>query len=306
MNSKIEDLKHLLKTLNIDWNSLFEAKFNSKTYTSPFYFGVYRVMYYRGYENAEKNFKIRLNGLITHLDTLEITSPIAIKCLVKIKAFQENLLTVYFRSEAFKADCRTSLLKNIRPLTRTRIVGNRNEIQKTETLVDPKEFKLINKLYHQLSPFNYSYSYLTHFFYISDTDITTLLVDDVTNSANVDFDLEVYEAASRVGDSTLVMRESEIQSVANEFYQSLSETLSPEELARLNTPDGFSSSYYIAVWTLMRLGRLRHPDFPEEQISTHIINVLPETWRKGEEESLSIIRQSPFSDAAKEVEYVWF
>ena len=135
---------------------------------------------------------------------------------------------------------------------------------------------------------------------------TTLLVDDVTNSANVDFDLEVYEAASRVGDSTLVMRESEIQSVANEFYQSLSETLSPEELARLNTPDGFSSSYYIAVWTLMRLGRLRHPDFPEEQISTHIINVLPETWRKGEEESLSIIRQSPFSDAAQEVEYVWF
>ena len=178
MSRKIEDLKNLLKTLNIDWNSLFEAKFNSKTYTSPFYFGVYRVIYKPGYENAEANYKARLNGLITHLDTLEITSPIAIKCLVKIKAFQENLLTVDFRSEAFKADCRTSLLKNIRPLTRTRIVGNRNEIQKTETLVDPKEFKLINKLYHQLSPFNYSYSYLTHFSYISESDIKTLLVDD--------------------------------------------------------------------------------------------------------------------------------
>lgn len=178
MIDKLKDLKNLLKTLNIDWNDLFEAKFNSKTYTPPFYFGVYRVIYKPGYENAEANYNARLNGLITHLDTLEITSPIAIKCLVKIKAFQENLLTVDFRSEAFKEDCRTSLLKNIRPLTRTRIVGNRNEIQKTETLVDPKEFKLINKLYHQLSPFNYSYSYLTHFFYISDTDIKTLLVDD--------------------------------------------------------------------------------------------------------------------------------
>ena len=121
MSRKIEDLKNLLKTLNIDWNSLFEAKFNSKTYTSPFYFGVYRVMYYRGYENAEKNFKIRLNGLITHLDSLHLNSPRAIKCLEKIKTFQENLLTVDFRSEAFKADCRTSLLKHIRPLTRTKL-----------------------------------------------------------------------------------------------------------------------------------------------------------------------------------------
>jgi hypothetical protein len=52
MNSKLEDLKNLLKTLKIDWNDLFEAKFNSKTYTPPFYFGVYRVIYKPGYENA--------------------------------------------------------------------------------------------------------------------------------------------------------------------------------------------------------------------------------------------------------------
>lgn len=178
MKSKLEDLKNLLKTLKIDWNDLFEAKFNSKTYASPLYFGVYRIIYKPGYENAEANYKARLNGLITHLDSLHLNSPRAIKCLEKIKVFQENLLTVDFRSEAFKADCRTTLLKHIRPLTRTRIVGNRNEIQKTETIVETKEFKLINKFYHQLSPFNYSYSYLTHFFYISDTDIKTLLVDD--------------------------------------------------------------------------------------------------------------------------------
>ena len=121
MSSKIEDLKHLFKTLYIDWNDLFNAKLNSKTYTPPFYFGVYRVIYYRGYENAEANYKARLNGLITHLDSLHLNSPRAIKCLEKIKAFQENLLTVDFRSEAFKADCRTSLLKHIRPLTRTKL-----------------------------------------------------------------------------------------------------------------------------------------------------------------------------------------
>ena len=90
MNNKLEDLKKLLKTLNIDWNSLFEAKFSSKTFTPPFYFGVYRVMYYRGYENAETNYLARLNGLITHLDSLHLNSPRAIKCLDKIKLFKKT------------------------------------------------------------------------------------------------------------------------------------------------------------------------------------------------------------------------
>ena len=178
MNNKLGDLKNLLKTLNLDWNDLFEAKFNSKTFTPPFYFGVYRVIYNRGYENAEANYIARLHGLIAHLESLHLTSPIAIICLEKIKAFQEKRVIVDFRSEVFKEDCRKSLLKHIRRLTRKRSVGKRNEIQEFETLVDPKEFKVINKFCHQLSPFNYSYSYLTHFFYISDTDIKTLLVDD--------------------------------------------------------------------------------------------------------------------------------
>ena len=178
MIDKLKDLKNLLKTLNTDWNDLFEAKFNSKTFTTPFYFGVYSVIYNRGYENAETNYIGRLNGLIAHLESLHLTSPIAIKCLEKIKAFQEKGVKVDFKSETFKEDCRKSLLKHIRRLTRTRIVGKRDGIEEFETLVDPNEFKIINKFCHQLSPFNYSYSYLTHFFYISDTDIKTLLVDD--------------------------------------------------------------------------------------------------------------------------------
>ena len=178
MIDKLKDLKNLLKTLNTDWNDLFEAKFNSKTFTTPFYFGVYRVIYKRGYENAETNYIGRLNGLISHLESLHLTSPTAIKCLEKIKTFQEKGVTVDFRSEAFKEDCRKSLLKHIRRLTRTRFVGKRDGIEEFETLVDPNEFKIINKFCHQLSPFNYSYSYLTHFLYISDTDIKTLLVDD--------------------------------------------------------------------------------------------------------------------------------
>jgi hypothetical protein len=199
MNNKLGDLKNLLKTLNLDWNDLFEAKFNSKTYTPPFYFGVYRVIYKPGYENAEANYKARLNGLIKHLDSLHLNSPRAIKCLEKIKAFQENLLTVNFRSEEFKADCRASLLKHIRPLTRTPFIGKRNEIQNIEMLVDPKEFKIINKFYHQLNPFKYSYSYLTNFFYISDKEIKTLLVDGTKRKAVRQLD-DIFELTSYIAD----------------------------------------------------------------------------------------------------------
>jgi hypothetical protein len=198
MIDKLKDLKNLLKTLNIDWNELFEAKFNSKTFTFPLYFGVYRVIYKPGYVNAETNYKARLKGLIKHLDGLHLTSTTAIKCLEKIKVFQENLEIVDFRSEVFKEDCRKSLLKYIRRLTRIRSVGKRDGIQEFETLVDPKEFKVINKFYHQLNPFNYSHPYLTHLFYATNEELKTLLVDDAKRKAlryiNGIFELTAYIA----------------------------------------------------------------------------------------------------------------
>jgi len=196
MNSKIEELRIQLQKEKIDWNDLFDAKFKSKTFTPPLYFGVYRVIYKAGYVNAEANYKARLKKLITHLDNLQLTSPIAIRSLEKIKAFQESLGSVNFRSEAFKASCRLSLLKHIRRLTKTKSVVKRNNVQEFETLVDTKEFKSINTFCHQLSPFNYSYSHLTHFFFISDTEIKTLLVDDSkrksTRRINGIFELTSY------------------------------------------------------------------------------------------------------------------
>jgi hypothetical protein len=199
MTDKLEDLKNLLKTLKIEWNDLFEAKFNSKTLNPPLYFGIYRVIYKRGYENAETNYTGRLNGLIAHLEGLHLTSPLAIKCLEKIKVFQENLEIVNFRSEVFKADCRASLLKHIRPLIRTRSLGKKDGTEEFETLVDQKEFKIINKFYHQLNPFNYSHSFLTHFFYISDIDIKTLLVDDTKRKAVRHLD-DIFELTSYIAD----------------------------------------------------------------------------------------------------------
>jgi len=43
--------------------------------------------------------------------------------------------------------------------------------------------KVLNKYYFQLNPFNYSQSYLTHFFYLTERGTTKLLVDDTKRKA---------------------------------------------------------------------------------------------------------------------------
>jgi hypothetical protein len=48
-----------------------------------------------------------------------------------------------------------------------------------------------------------------------------------------------------------------------------------------------------------------HPDFPPEQVSSRVANVLPESFREGEEESIRIISSTPFAQAISQVEYTY-
>jgi hypothetical protein len=129
-----------------------------------------------------------------------------------------------------------------------------------------------------------------------------LLVDDVTNEAGEGFDLNAYSNAS-ANNNTLVMRESMLNELAGSLLEQVD--LSHDEITELKTEAGFSSPFYIATWTLLRLGYLEHPDFPPEQISARIANVLPENFREGEEESMRIISNTPFRQAVEQVEYTY-
>lgn len=133
-----------------------------------------------------------------------------------------------------------------------------------------------------------------------------LLVDDVTNEAGGNYDLTAYTAASTNGNQeTFVMRESMLNGLADEVYADLSSKLSADELAKLKSDEGYSSPFYIAVWTLLRLGYVAHPEFPADKVSEKIVNVLPESFREGEEESMEIVRKTQFPQAADQVEYVY-
>lgn len=132
-----------------------------------------------------------------------------------------------------------------------------------------------------------------------------LLVDDVTNEAGSDYDLDSYTEASRDGKDTLVMRESMLQGLSDSVYADMETRFPVDELAKFKNEKGYSSPFYIAVWTLVRLGYLSHSNFPQEQVSVRVANVLPESFRRGEEESLEIVRKTQFPQAAEQVEYVF-
>jgi len=134
--------------------------------------------------------------------------------------------------------------------------------------------------------------------------VQVLLVDDVTNDGGERYDLDAYTAASILNNpDTLVMRETMLNGLADSVFADMQTNLSEEEKAAIKTNRGYSSPFYIAVWTLLRLGYVTHPDFTQDRISERIINILPESFRDGEEESLAIVRKSRFPEAADRVEY---
>lgn len=133
-----------------------------------------------------------------------------------------------------------------------------------------------------------------------------LLVDDVTNDGGEGYNLDNYTTASTLSESnTLVMRESMLNDLADSVYSEMRTRFSSEDEEEIKSESGYSSPFYIAVWTLLRLGYLSHPDFPAEQVSERIINILPESFREGEEKSLALVRKSQFPEAADKVGYTF-
>jgi len=103
----------------------------------------------------------------------------------------------------------------------------------------------------------------------------------------------------------LVARESQIVSacdslLSNVDYDKLNSSLADE----LQTKK-YTSQLFIAAWCLMRLGYIENDVLDPELQAKQIVNILPESFRQGEEESLEIIRATPFAHAADQIDYIY-
>lgn len=132
-----------------------------------------------------------------------------------------------------------------------------------------------------------------------------LLVDDVTSGIVKDSDIQDYIEASTSGESVLVMRESALNDLSDKVYEQLKQTSHTEVIEKYKNGDRYTSPFYIAIWSLLRLGYLEHPEFPKDYVGEKIINILPESWRTGEEESMAILARTQYSTAQDRVDYIY-
>jgi hypothetical protein len=195
MKINLEGFKEYFNDENMNWSSLYDEVINEKSFTLPFYIGVYRLISRRGFATAEKQFQLRLEELISKLKKIENGNSSRNNTIIQLEQFKaRNNQTIDFKSTSFKEDCRSFLLKPLHKLIRS--LESKNE------LVTTKEIRSIKKSVYQLNPFNYSYSYLMHFCYISETGIKTLLKDDSKRKSirSIDgiFELTTYIAGLEI------------------------------------------------------------------------------------------------------------
>lgn len=173
MRNNIEEFKRTLHEDGVEWNSLYEQGVKIK----PYYLGIYKTVYKPGFETAEKLYTKRLQDLVKYIDTIDVSNPRSRQCIDKIRTYHNAFnSTVDFNSEAFRNGCR-DLMKPLRRLTRYRIDKPKRKIL-VEPLVSDGDRKVLAKFCYQLDPYNYSYPYLTHFYYVTDDRVNTLLIND--------------------------------------------------------------------------------------------------------------------------------
>ena len=173
MSDPIEELKSALHARGIEWSSLYEQGVKTK----PYYFGIYKTVYKPGFETAEKLYVKRLQDLVNFIETIDVSNSITRQCIDKIRTYHEAFnSTVDFNSEAFRNGCK-DLMKPLRRLTRYRIDKPNRKVL-VEPLVSDEERKVFAKYCYQLNPYNYFYPYLTHFLYVTEKEVNTLIVND--------------------------------------------------------------------------------------------------------------------------------
>ena len=172
-NDNIDKLKSALHAASVKWNPLFE----NGVKTQPYYFGIYKTVYKPGFKASEKLFSKRLQHLINYLENVKVSNRKAQKYIDKIISYHKAFnSTVDFNSEAFRNGC-SELIKPLRRLLRS-TTNTPNIRVVSEPLVSDGDKKALAKYCFQLNPYNYFYPYLTHFYYVTDEGITTLLIND--------------------------------------------------------------------------------------------------------------------------------
>ena len=100
----------------------------------------------------------------------------------------------------------------------------------------------------------------------------------------------------------LVIRESQLIPQCDQVLILMAEGKLKEEIVEYIKSKKYPCSLFIATWYLLRLGKLKHPEFPESEYASRLINILPESFKPFEEKGFEIIHNTQFSELVNKIE----
>ena len=104
-----------------------------------------------------------------------------------------------------------------------------------------------------------------------------------------------------------MIRESQLISYCDQVIQRIKDEKEKRNLKDyIVSTKKYPCSLFIATWYLIRLGYIDSILLPETEVALNLINILPESFRPFEERGFEIIRNTPYSEALKNIENRYF
>jgi len=130
-----------------------------------------------------------------------------------------------------------------------------------------------------------------------------VMVDDYSfPDPTFDYDSFTAWLAEQGHKPDLVMRESQLIPQCDQVLSLMNEGKLKEEICDYVKSKKYPCSLFIAAWYLLRLGKLKHREFPENECSERLINILPRSFEPFEEKGFEIIRSTQYAELADKIE----
>lgn len=138
----------------------------------------------------------------------------------------------------------------------------------------------------------------------SGNESLVVLVDDYS-FPDPTFDYAAFIAwlADHGHKPDVVMRESQLIPLCDQTLEMISGPDVKEELVDYIKARKYPCSLFIAAWYLLRLGKLTHPGFSEQEYAKNLLNILPESFRPFEDKGLDIIRATPHAGLVQHIQH---
>ncbi|MFM7668450.1 MAG: hypothetical protein ACKO7D_09740 [Bacteroidota bacterium] len=167
MEDSKRKLKRILSEEGLKWNSLYDQPFKH----SVFYFGIYETRYKKGFDCAEKLFRIRLDNCMAYLSEIKFAGP---KGDYYASRLRENYLNfnyvIDFNSEFFRTKCIEFLLPLKKLIETKYFIVDKRKIR--GCLITSEQLKVLKKYFYQLNPSNYMKRELTHLYLIDEKKVS--------------------------------------------------------------------------------------------------------------------------------------